>query len=194
VDVPGIRTERLLLRAWSDADRAAFAALNADPVVMEHFQHRLDRDGSDALIGRFEDGWREHGYGQWALERREDGRFLGFAGLSLPSFHAPFMPAVEIGWRLAREAWGHGYATEAARAAVAFGFEALTLDEVVSFTVPANVRSRAVMDRLGMTRDPADDFDHPRLPEGHPLRRHVLYRLRRDAWIVRDAPTRAGPG
>ncbi len=180
---------RLLLRGWRAGDRAPFAALNADPRVMEHFPHTLDRAGSDDLVDRFEAGWRANGFGQWAIERIEDGQFLGFAGLSRPSFEAHFTPAVEVGWRLARAAWGHGYATEAAIAAVGFGFETLGLDEIVSFTVPGNVRSRAVMERLGMTRDPSDDFDHPRLPEGHALRRHVLYRLRRTA-RERAAPAR----
>lgn len=181
---PEIATERLLLRDWRDADRGPFAALNADPAVMEHFPARLDRVESDALFDRIKAGWRQDGLGLWVLERRGDGRFLGFTGLSRPSFDAHFTPAVEVGWRLAREGWGHGYATEAATAALAFGFDALALGEIVSFTVPANVRSRAVMERLGMTRDPADDFDHPRLPPGHPLRRHVLYRLARDAWAA----------
>jgi ribosomal-protein-alanine N-acetyltransferase len=118
----------------------------------------------------------------WALERVEDGAFLGFTGLSRPSFEAHFTPAVEVGWRLARHAWGHGFATEAARAALRFGFETVGLEEIVSFTVPANVRSRAVMERIGMHHDPSDDFDHPKLPAGHPLRAHVLYRLRRADW------------
>lgn len=129
------------------------------------------------------------------MERRADGEFLGFVGLAAPSFAAPFTPCVEVGWRLAPEAWGHGYATEGAREAVRFGFERLGLAQIVSFTVPANVRSRAVMERLGMTHDPADDFDHPNLPVGHPLRSHVLYRLARRAW--EDAETavrRAGLG
>ena len=167
--------------------------MGADPEVMEHFPSLLDRAESDALVDRASAGWIANGFGLWALELRADGQFVGFAGLSRPSWEAHFTPAVEVGWRLARGAWGHGYATEAATAALAFGFETVGLDEIVSYTVPANVRSRAVMERLGMTRDSADDFDHPRLPAGSPLRRHVLYRLARAAWRASSA-TGAGPG
>ena len=181
--VPEISTDRLVLRGWRNADRAPFAALNADPGVMRHFPAPLAAAESDRLVKSITDGWATSGLGLWAVARRTDDRFLGFTGLSRPSFEAHFTPAVEVGWRLAREAWGQGYATEAARAAVGFGFETLDLEEIVSFTVPANDRSRRVMERLGMTRDPDDDFDHPRLPEGNPLRRHVLYRLRRDDWL-----------
>jgi ribosomal-protein-alanine N-acetyltransferase len=149
---------------------------------MEHFSRPLDRTGSDALVDRIVDRWAADGHGLWAVERLDDAAFLGFVGLAAPSFEAAFTPCVEVGWRLAAFAWGHGYATEAARAALRFGFEVLGLAEIVSFTVPANVRSRAVMERLGMTRDPADDFDHPNLPEGHRQRRQVLYRLRRSDW------------
>lgn len=182
--VPRVRTERLLLREWRDDDRAPFARLNADPRVAEFLSRPLDREASDALVDRIVGHWADDGFGLWAVERVEDGDFLGFTGLSAPAFEAPFTPAVEVGWRFAPEAWGHGYATEAARAAVAFGFEALGLDEIVSFTAPANVRSRAVMERIGMTHDPADDFDHPNLPDGHPLRRHVLYRLPQARWAT----------
>lgn len=149
---------------------------------MAHFPTTLTRATSDILVDLSIEGWAANGFGLWAVERLADGMFLGFTGLSRPSFEAHFTPAVEIGWRLARHAWGHGYATEAARASVAFGFETVGLDEIVSFTVPANVRSRAVMERIGMRHDPADDFDHPKLPEGHPLRRHVLYRLSGEDW------------
>jgi ribosomal-protein-alanine N-acetyltransferase len=180
--IPTIETDRLVLREWRQADREPFAALNADPRVVEFLPQALSREESDALVDRIVRGWAEDGVGQWAVERREDGAFIGFTGLALMVFEAPFTPAVEVGWRLAAEAWGHGYATEAARAALRFGFVTRSLDEIVSFTVPANVRSRAVMGRLGMTRDPADDFDHPRLPVGSPLRRHVLYRLSRARW------------
>ena len=177
-----LTTGRLLLRHWRDDDRAPFAAMNADPRVMEHFPAPLSRLESDALIDEFEARFDPRGFGLWALERRDDGTFIGFTGLAAVPWEAHFTPAIEVGWRLAPEAWGHGYATEAAREAVRFGFDDAALDEIVSFTVPANVRSRAVMERLAMTHDPADDFDHPRLPVGHPLRRHVLYRIDRESW------------
>jgi RimJ/RimL family protein N-acetyltransferase len=155
--------------------------MNADPRVMEYFPGLLSRQESDAFVRRIEATFRERGYGLWVVERRADGAFLGFAGLIDQTFEAPFRPAVEVGWRLAAEAWGNGYATEAAREAVRYGFEEAGLDEIVSLTTSANVRSRRVMEKLGMTRDPADDFEHPRVPPG-PLRRHVLYRLPRDRW------------
>lgn len=172
-----IETERLVLRQWRDEDRAPFAALNADPDVMEFFPATLDRAQSDAMVDRMSAGIEQRGWGLWAVDR--DGELLGFTGLAVPGFETPFLPAVEIGWRFARSAWGHGYATEAARAAVAHAFDVLELDGLVSFTAQQNLRSRAVMERLGMTHVPADDFDHPALAEGHPLRRHVLYRLAR---------------
>lgn len=172
-------TERLLLRRWREEDREAFAALNADPAVMEHFPAPLSRAESDAFIDRIAPQLVERGWGLWALEVRATGAFIGFTGLAIPRFEARFTPAVEVGWRLARDAWGFGYATEAARAALAVGFEEAGLDEIVSFTAVGNTRSRRVMHRIGMTHDEADDFDHPGLPEGHPLRRHVLYRLAR---------------
>jgi RimJ/RimL family protein N-acetyltransferase len=173
-----LRTERLLLRPWRPADREPFAALNADAEVMRHFPAPLTREQSDAFADRIEATFEQQGWGLWAVEVRDGGEFVGFTGLGRPSFDAHFMPAIEIGWRLARGAWGRGYATEAARAAAAFGFETLAADELVSFTAVANTRSRAVMERLGMTYDPADDFDHPSVPAGHELRRHVLYRLK----------------
>ena len=172
-----LETDHLLLRRWRPEDRAPFAAMNTDPEVMEHFPARLTRAESDAFVDRIEAGFAEHGFGLWALEVRGTGEFIGFTGLSVPSFEAHFTPAVEIGWRLARPAWGHGYASEAARRALATGFDGYQLPEVVSFTAVPNVRSQAVMRRIGMTHDPADDFDHPSLP-GHRLQRHVLYRAR----------------
>jgi len=181
-----IRTERLLLRRWRDTDLAPFAAINADPAVLEHLPGPLDRDETAALIRRIETHFDAHGFGLWAVEVHGVDPCIGFVGLTRVAFEAPFGPAVEIGWRLARGAWGHGYATEAARAALAFGFEDAGLDEIVSFTVPANQRSRAVMERIGLVRDPSADFEHPKLPPGHPLRAHVLYRIDRDTW--RGAP------
>lgn len=174
-----IRTGRLLLRRWRVGDRAPFAKLNADPEVMRYFPAPLTRRQSDELADRIEQHFADHGYGLYAVERRAGGEFIGFVGLSRVGYDAHFTPAVEIGWRLARQAWGSGYATEAARAVVAHAFEVLALDDLVSLTVPANEPSRRVMERIGMTRDPDDDFDHPSLPAGDPLRRHVLYRLRR---------------
>jgi RimJ/RimL family protein N-acetyltransferase len=177
-----LRTDRLLLRPWRDADRQAFARMNADSEVMEFFVAPLTRGESDALVDRFEAGFAEHGFGVWAVEEIGTGAFIGFAGLLHQRFEAAFTPTFEIGYRLARHAWGHGYATEAAREAVRFGFERAGLVEIVSMTSVGNVRSRAVMDKLGMTHDPADDFDHPRVPDGHPLERHVLYRLTVEHW------------
>ncbi|MFI6497087.1 GNAT family N-acetyltransferase [Nonomuraea typhae] len=172
-------TERLIMRRWRAADREPFAALNADPEVMAHFPNLMTREQSDAFADRIEAAFERRGYGLWALEVRETGAFIGFTGLIYWDFPAHFTPAVEVGWRLARHAWGHGYATEAARAALEFGFTQAGLEEIVSMTAVGNARSRAVMERLGMTRDPADDFDHPNVPEGSPLRRTVLYRVSR---------------
>jgi RimJ/RimL family protein N-acetyltransferase len=180
---PVLTTRRLRLRGWRERDLAAFAALNADRRVMEFFPKALDRSESDAIAARIGEHFVRHGFGLWAIEAPGTADFVGFAGLSVPTFRAHFTPCVEIGWRLAHDYWGYGYATEAARAASSFGFGGLELGEIVSFTVPANARSRRVMERLGMTRSAADDFEHPALPIGHPLRSHVLYRLTRAAWL-----------
>lgn len=177
-------TDRLVLRRWRDGDREAFARLNADPQVMEHFPSPLTRAESDAFVDRIELAFEHDGYGLWAIEVPGRFEFIGYAGLAVPRFEAHFTPAVEIGWRLDKPYWGQGFATEAARAAITDGFERVGLDEMVSFTVPANVRSRRVMERLGMKHDPADDFDHPLLPPGHRVRRHVLYRLNRTDWAA----------
>jgi len=177
-----LRTERLILRGWQPTDRDPFARMNADPRVMEHFPAPLTGVESDAFVDLITERLAADGWGLWAVERVEDRAFLGFTGLAPIPFDAHFTPAIEVGWRLAFEAWGHGYATEAAHAAVTFAFERLGLDELVSMTTPANARSRRVMERLGMTRDPADDFEHPRLPEGHPIRHQVLYRLSVARW------------
>ena len=176
-----LTTERLRLRHWRDADRAGFAALNADPEVMRHFIAPLDGEQSDALLRRIDDVLDQRGWGLWALEERARVQLLGFTGLAPVPFTAPFTPAVEIGWRLVRSHWGRGLASEAARASLAYGFDELALAEVVAFTFTGNERSRAVMRRIGMTHDPADDFEHPVIPEGHPLRPHVLYRRQRPA-------------
>jgi RimJ/RimL family protein N-acetyltransferase len=172
-----LRTGRLLLRRWRASDRGPFADLNAEPEVMEYFPKSLSRAESDRLVERVEDELERRGYGLWALEVLASGEFIGFTGLAPVSFEAHFTPAIEIGWRLARSAWGRGYATEAAVAALAFGFEEIGLDEIVSIAVVENRRSRAVMERIGMKRDPEGDFDHPSLPIGDPLSRHVLYRI-----------------
>jgi RimJ/RimL family protein N-acetyltransferase len=163
------------LRRWVSTDRAAFAALNADPRVMEHFASVLTRPESDAAADRIEQHFERHGFGFWAVELPGVAPFAGFVGLAVPTFEAHFMPCVEIGWRLAPEHWGVGYATEAAREVLKFAFVELRLGEVVSFAVANNHRSRRVMERIGMTHNPLDDFDHPNVPE--PMRRHVLYRI-----------------
>ncbi|GAB2810870.1 GNAT family N-acetyltransferase [Streptomyces daliensis] len=178
----GLRTPRLLLRPWRPDDLAPFAELNADPEVTAHFPAPLDRAASDALAARVAGLIEEQGWGLWAVEVVATGAFVGFTGLSRPAFEASFTPAVEVGWRLARSAWGHGYATEAATAALDFAFDGLGLTEVVSFTAADNRRSVAVMERLGMTHDPRGTFDHPRLPADDPLRRHVLYRVTAERW------------
>ncbi len=176
--VPELTTERLRLRGFRDADLEPFAALNADSAVMEHFPSTLTRPESDALVERIATRWATDGHGLWAVERTADGAFLGFTGIA----RLAWLPEPEIGWRFARFAWGRGYATEAARAAAAFAFEVLRVPEIVSVTTVANERSQAVMRRIGMTHDPADDFPHPNLPDGHPQRPHVLYRLRHEDW------------
>jgi RimJ/RimL family protein N-acetyltransferase len=176
--VPELRTQRLVLRQWRDDDLAPFAALNADPDVMRHFPSVLTRAESDALALGARALIDTRGWGLWAAEILDAGQFIGFIGLAQPRFEAHFTPAVEIGWRLAREHWGHGYATEGAQAAIGFAFDELGLEEIVSFTTVGNARSRRVMKRLGMTHHPADDFEHPLLAPGDQLRPHVLYRLR----------------
>ncbi|MNZ73053.1 hypothetical protein D3C78_914540 [compost metagenome] len=189
MQIPTLSTVRLLLRPWRDEDLPAFAALNADPEVMRHFPACMSREESDALAGRIRAHFADNGFGQWIVTRREDDAFLGVLGLQRVGFEAPFTPAVEIGWRLLPAFWRQGYALEAGRAALRFAFEELALAEVVAFTVPANLPSQGLMRRLGMQRDQNGDFEHPRLPEGHPLCPHVLYRLPRTQWqeLVDDA-------
>ena len=188
-----LRTDRLVLRGWRPDDREPYAALNADPEVMEHFPRVLDRATSDTEADRLASDLERDGWGLWAVALAADDRFIGFTGLDVVDFPARFTPATEIGWRFTREAWGHGYATEAARVVLEFAFENLGLDEVVSFTATTNDRSQRVMERLGMHHDPADDFDHPRLSEGHRLRRHVLYRMTAAEWLeLSSAPRGLG--
>ena len=190
--VDELGTERLRLRAWRDEDREPFAALNADPVVMEHYPSMLTYEESDALADRIEARFAEQGWGLWAVEVVDTGEFTGYVGLSPQTWEAHFTPAVEVGWRLAHAYWGRGYAPECGLAALDYAFDVLRLDEVVSFTTVANLRSQRVMQKLGMTRDPADDFDHPALPEGHPQRPHVLYRISQ-SWRDRSSRAFIGP-
>jgi RimJ/RimL family protein N-acetyltransferase len=181
---PELRTERLLLRRWRASDLEPFAAMNADAAVMEHFPAPLSAEQSDALVKRIERCFEERGYGLWAVEVLDEGVFAGFVGLEpVVDELLPFAPAVELGWRLAQPFWGRGIASETASAAVEFAFEQLALTDLVSYTAAINVRSRRVMERLGMRRDPAEDFVHPGLPARHQLAPHVLYRL--DAHVRR---------
>jgi ribosomal-protein-alanine N-acetyltransferase len=166
-----IRTSRLVLRRWTDADRSAFFDLNRDPVVMATIGPVMDRGQSDAMMDRIEAGFDAHGFGLWCVDL--DGTPIGFTGLSVPWFR----DGVEVGWRIRSAWWGHGYAPEAARAALAVAFDDIGLDEVISFTAVSNANSRRVMEKIGMTRDPTADFEHPSVPEGSPLQPHVLYRI-----------------
>jgi RimJ/RimL family protein N-acetyltransferase len=177
---PVLRTDRMLLRAWRAHDLEPFGALNADPRVMEHYPAPLTRAQSDDFVRRVVPQFAKRGFSLWAVEVAGVAPFIGYVGLLEPTFDTSFTPCVEIGWRLAFRYWGHGFATEAARAVLAFGFADAGLEEIVSFTVPANQRSIAVMERLDMTKD--GEFDHPRLPQGHSLQRHVLYRLSKTTW------------
>lgn len=186
--VTELRTDRLRLRHWTDADRAPFAQLNADPEVMEHFPTTLSREQSDEFVDRMSAHLDEHGWGLWAVDVVARSEFIGFVGLWPIGFNPfPGDDIIEIGWRLRRSAWAHGYATEAATAVLDHAFGVLGLEEVVSVTAETNRRSTAVMERIGMTRDPASDFDHVALPEGHPLRPHVVYRAGR---ALGDTPPR----
>ena len=205
-----LETDRLQLRPWCESDREPFAALNADPEVMKFYPAVLTRQESDALVDRIQSKFDERGWGLFAVELKSEnqtevgrpqpgfdqieaetssGPFIGYVGLSVPRFETHFTPCVEIGWRLARSFWGSGYATEAAKRVRQFAFEQLRLPEIVSFTSVLNQPSRRVMERIGMSRDPADDFAHPTLPEGHRLRPHVLYRLQNSMPTVSNEPT-----
>jgi len=185
-----LHTQRLLLRPWMDGDREPFAALNADPEVMRYFPALQTRESSDRSIDAWNAEHAERGWSNWAVALRDGGEFIGFIGLSVPKRALPFMPCVELGYRLARRHWGRGYATEGGREALRFGFETLGLAEIVSFNAKLNLPSQAVMRRLGLS-DAGEDFDHPALSPGHPLQRHCLYRLPRSRW---PAASSASPG
>lgn len=177
-----LETPRLWLRTWRDEDLDPLAKMSADPEVMRYFPSPITREESAAIIRRCRAHFAEHGFGLWALERKDNGRFIGFTGLGWTGFDAHFTPAIEIGWRLAPDQWGEGFAHEAAEASLACAFGRLGIDEVIAYTAVINEPSRRVMEAVGMTHDPRDDFEHPDLPEGHRLRPHVLYRARRGAW------------
>jgi ribosomal-protein-alanine N-acetyltransferase len=179
---PVLHTERLLLRRWTEEDRAVLAAVHSDPEVMRYRFAPLTREQSDAMMDEIETCFDQNGFGLWAVERKSDGRLIGWAGLEVSDIDAPFCPAVDIGWTLSRAAWGNGFATEAAAAALDYAFNELELAEVVAHTTTLNEPSQAVMRRLGMTHDPNDDFDAPWYPVGHPRRRFVLFRIRSSHW------------
>ena len=182
-----LHTPRLHLRNWQAADLPRFAALNDHAQVMQHFPGRFNREQSDALAARIQRHIEQYGFGVWVLESHEQPGMIGILGLQHVLFDSAFTPAVEIAWRLLPDYWHQGLATEAAQAALSFAFEQLELPQVLAFTVPANQPSQALMQRLGMQRDPAEDFLHPLLPKNHPLRPHVLYRLEHDRWRQREA-------
>jgi RimJ/RimL family protein N-acetyltransferase len=171
-----IRTERLLLRQFRDDDLLHLSQINRDPAVMEFIGQPLNDDQSKAMIERSRLSWHENGFGKFAVEVPDVADFIGYVGLALPAFHSPFTPCVEIGWRLASQYWGHGYATEGAKSVKDFAFNDIGLREIVSFTALQNYRSRRVMEKIGLIRDPRDDFDHPNVAKDDPLRAHVLYR------------------
>ena len=172
-----LKTQRLILRHWCEEDLEPFAAMNRDPEVMKYFPSILSRQESNSMVERIQNKFAIQGFGLWAVEEKLSGTFIGCIGLNRPNFQAHFTPAVEVGWRLARPFWGKGYATEGAKKAIEYGFQEVNLAEIVSFTAKINKRSIAVMERLGMTHQSRDDFNHPNLPSGHILEPHLLYRL-----------------
>jgi 3-dehydroquinate dehydratase/shikimate dehydrogenase len=177
-----IKTDRLLLRSWQEEDLDPLAQLNTDPRVMEFLPTLLTREESRARLELYNQHIKDHGWGLWAVSAPGVSDFIGWIGLWPIGFEAHFTPAVEVGWRLLPKFWGQGYATEGARASLEYGFNTLNLNEIVSITVPANLRSIRVMKKLGMHHDPKDDFNHPKFPEGHPLSRHILYRIKKSEW------------
>jgi RimJ/RimL family protein N-acetyltransferase len=186
---PTLATQRLLLRAWKTSDIDAFVELNADPEVMRYMPSCVDREGTEQMVGRMQTHIKQHGFGLWAVERKEIGDFIGFIGLMVPSFTAHFTPCVEIGWRLAKHTWNQGLATEGARAALSYGFENLQLNEILSLTALINLPSQRVMQKIGMTRRVEDNFEHPYFKGEHPLRAHLLYRLLKQEWQETTLPT-----
>jgi len=182
-----LQSDRLILRPWEERDRDFWADLNADPEVMRFFESTRDRAQSDVIFDRLKEHFERHGFGFWVLERKEDGEPIGFTGLQIADFPAPFTPAVEIGWRLKRTEWKKGYASEAARVCLAFAFTRMGLRKVVSFAVADNEASFAVMRRIGMRRIPQLDFDHPFLPAGSPLRRHLTWIITDKDWEAAEA-------
>lgn len=186
--VPEVTTSRLRLRGWRESDRDELAVLNADPVVMEYFPEPLSRAQSDAVFDKWQRNWAEHGYGFWRAETRADGKLVGIIGLGYANFEAAFTPVVEVGWRLAVDYWGQGLATEGAFACLRFGFDTTDAESIVAVTSALNIRSQRVMRRLGMDHEPALDFEHPNVPEGHRLRPHVLYRIARTAFSENGRP------
>lgn len=184
-----LRTPRVLLRQWKDSDSDAWAAMNADPQVRRYFPGVLNRTEAQGEADRIRAAIAQRGWGMWALEIPGVHPFAGFVGLNLPGFEAPWMPAVEVGWRLAANTWHQGYASEGARAALDFAFTQLDLPQVVAMSVPTNAPSHAVMQRIGMLRDTAGDFDHPRVPNDSPLKRHLLHRISQAQWQARVVNT-----
>lgn len=182
-----LTTERLILRHWKEADLEPFAALNADPVVMEHFPKLSTLQETKEMIERIEAAFAKNTFGLWAVELKSTNEFIGFVGLARPNFDAHFTPCVEIGWRLAKEFWGKGYAPEAARESLKYGFEQSGLEEIIAITSTTNVNSMTVMKKIGMKTNPDENFPHPKLEDGHPLQMHVLYRLSKDQWLKSQA-------
>ncbi len=181
-----IETDRLILREWIDSDRVPFARMNADPLVMEHLPRSLDEKASNKLVDRFQAHFKAHGFGLYAVSRKEDGEFVGFTGLNTVEFEAAFTPAVELAWRLDYEYWGKGYASEAGQAVLHHAFTKLKLKEVVAFTVHDNTTTIKLMEKVGMVRDPKGDFDYPALRKGHPFGRFVLYRATKKAYLAQN--------
>ena len=184
MELPILCTQRLILRPWRESDLKPFASLNADPKVMEFYTHPFIQEESDSLAEKIQWEFSKRGYGFWAVEVPGIADFIGYIGLNYWNLEMEFAPCIDVGWRLALDYWGSGYATEGARAAIRFGFEKLGLNEIVSMATIGNARSHRVMQRLGMTSDSAENFEHPKLPKGHPLSLRVLYRLPRARWIA----------